>query len=114
YTLENILNYNKQFKDHSFGATALFSVQTEESENFSSAVEGVAVDQQGFYSLGDASTILGVSSDYSKWAILSYMGRINYGYKGRYLLTATVRADGSSRFAPGHKWGYFPSMALAW
>ena len=114
YTLENILNYKKQINDHSFGATALFSVQSEVDETFSSSVEGVTADQQQFYSMGDASTILGVGSNYTKWAILSYMGRINYGYKDKYLLTATVRADGSSRFAPAHKWGYFPSVAVAW
>ena len=114
YTLENILNYKKQLGDHSFGATALFSVQAEENESFASSVEGVTADQQQFYNLGSASTILGVESDYSKWVILSYMGRLNYGYKDRYLLTVTARADGSSRFAPGNQWGYFPSMALAW
>ncbi|MEP7259047.1 MAG: TonB-dependent receptor, partial [Flavitalea sp.] len=114
YTLENILNYKKHIGDHSFGATALYSVQMDELENYSSSVEGVTADQQEFYNLGSASTILGVTSDYSKWAILSYMGRLNYGYKDKYLLTVTARADGSSRFAPGHKWGYFPSMAVAW
>ncbi|MFC0876431.1 SusC/RagA family TonB-linked outer membrane protein [Saccharicrinis sp. FJH2] len=45
---------------------------------------------------------------------LSYFGRLNYGYKGRYLLTATLRADGSSKFAPNNRWGYFPAGALAW
>ncbi|WP_018615915.1 SusC/RagA family TonB-linked outer membrane protein [Segetibacter koreensis] len=114
YTVENILNYKKKIGEHSFGATALFSVQSDEFERFSSSVEGVTADPQQFYNLGSASTILSVGSDYSKWAILSYMGRLNYSYKERYLLTATVRADGSSRFAPGHQWGYFPSMALAW
>lgn len=114
YTLENILNYKKKIGEHSFGATALFSIQSDEFERFSSSVEGVTADPQQFYNLGSASTILSVGSDYSKWAILSYMVRLNYSYKDRYLLTATVRADGSSRFAPGHQWGYFPSMALAW
>lgn len=114
YTLENIINYKKKIKDHSFGATALFSVQTQEDERFSSSVEEVTADQQKFYNLGSASIILGVESDYSKWAILSYMGRLNYGYKDKYLLTVTTRADGSSRLAAGNKWGYFPSMAIAW
>jgi iron complex outermembrane receptor protein len=46
--------------------------------------------------------------------LLSYFGRLNYTFEDRYLLTATVRRDGSSRFAPGHQWGWFPSVALAW
>lgn len=114
YTLENILNYKKKIDKHSFGATALFSVQTQQDESFSSSVEGVTVDAQKFYNMGNASTILGVASNYAEWAILSYMGRLNYGYKDRYLVTVTTRADGSSRLAEGNKWGFFPSMALAW
>lgn len=53
-------------------------------------------------------------SSYSNWKIISFLGRINYNYDNRFLLTASWRADGSSRFSRGHKWGYFPSMALAW
>lgn len=45
---------------------------------------------------------------------LSWFGRANYSYKGKYLLTATFRADGSSKFAPSHQWGYFPAAAAAW
>ena len=44
----------------------------------------------------------------------SFFGRVNYTLMGRYLLTATLRADGSSYFAKGHQWGYFPSVALGW
>ena len=58
------------------------------------------------------------SKDEQEWAthnsLVSYFGRVNYTLLDRYMLTATFRADGSSRFAKGHKWGYFPSVALAW
>lgn len=50
----------------------------------------------------------------TEWALLSYMARLNYSYKDRYLLTATVRRDGSSKFGPKHRWGTFPSVSLAW
>lgn len=50
----------------------------------------------------------------TEWALLSYMARLNYSYKNRYLLTATVRRDGSSKFGPKHRWGTFPSVSLAW
>lgn len=54
------------------------------------------------------------ATDAPRYTLLSYYGRLNYGYKGRYLLTATLRRDGSSRFAESNRWGLFPSVALAW
>ena len=53
-------------------------------------------------------------SDYSEYSMMSWALRANYSYAGKYMVTATVRGDGSSKFADGHKWGYFPSVALAW
>ncbi|MBN1924492.1 MAG: TonB-dependent receptor, partial [Prolixibacteraceae bacterium] len=53
-------------------------------------------------------------SSYTQWTLMSYLGRINYSFKDRYLLTASVRYDGSSRLAEGHKWVAFPSAALGW
>ena len=52
--------------------------------------------------------------DKPEHTLISYFGRLNYSYKDRYLLTATMRRDGSSRFGPENKWGYFPSAAVAW
>src|SRR5207253_10185765 len=56
----------------------------------------------------------GIGSDIRQWALQSYMGRINYTFKDRYLLTLTTRIDGSSRLAEGHKYATFPSVALGW
>ncbi|MXV52274.1 SusC/RagA family TonB-linked outer membrane protein [Pedobacter sp. HMF7647] len=114
YTLENILTYKKQIKDHSIGATALYSIQNDRTENYSDAVEGVPVESQQFYNLGNATTITSVGSNLTEWTIESFMGRLNYGFKDKYLVTLTGRADGSSRFAPGNKWSFFPSFAVAW
>ncbi|MGE5394505.1 MAG: SusC/RagA family TonB-linked outer membrane protein [Candidatus Saccharibacteria bacterium] len=50
----------------------------------------------------------------SEWAIMSYLGRVAYNYESKYLLTVNFRADGSSKLAPGHRWGYFPSLSAAW
>ncbi len=63
--------------------------------------------------LGDAAT-QNVEGGAGHWALLSYFGRLNYNFDERYLLTATFRADGSSRFGPENKFGYFPSVAFAW
>lgn len=114
YTLENILTYNKQWKNHNLGVTLLQSMQRDNYERFTQSVMGVPVETQAFYNLANASSIQGVGSDLIQWTIASYMARVNYDYKGKYLLTATMRRDGSSRFGENSKWGNFPGVALGW
>lgn len=115
YTIENLLTYNKSFnKSHTINLTGLYSVQKQRSEGSGSDVEGIPVESQSYYNLGAANLIRGVSSNLSEFLIASYMARVNYVFKDRYLLTITGRADGSTRFSTGHKWGYFPSFALGW
>ncbi|CAL1516383.1 TonB-dependent receptor [Chitinophaga sp. MM2321] len=114
YTIENVLTYNKVIKKHSIGFTGLYSVQRQNVDISSTNVRGIPVETQEYYNLGQALNVTGVTSSLSSWTILSYMGRLNYGFNDRYLLTLTLRADGSSRFAPGKQWGYFPSVAAAW
>ncbi len=115
YTLENILNYKKTFGEiHALDLTGLYSIQRFREDAAGIAVRGVPAETQQFYNLGQAPIIGGVGSFLEEWTIASYMGRLNYGFKDRYFITLTGRADGSSRFAPGNKWGFFPSLALAW
>lgn len=114
YTVENLLTYNKTIKKHSLNLTALYSVQRQREDSSSASVRGIPVEWQEYYNLGQAANVTAIGSQLGTWTILSYMGRLNYGYDDRYLLTLTLRADGSSRFAPGHKWGYFPSVAVGW
>ena len=114
YTVENLLTYSKTFKKHSLNVTALYSVQRQREDTSTASVRGIPVEWQEYYNLGQAANVTGIGSQLGTWTILSYMGRVNYGYDDRYLVTLTLRADGSSRFAPGHKWGYFPSVALGW
>lgn len=114
YTLENILTFNKELDAHSLGLTGLYSIQTRSQQTSAASVQGLPVESLEFYNLGSAEIINSVSSSYSKWAILSYMARINYAYNQRFLLTLTGRFDGSSRFAPGNQWGFFPSVAVGW
>src|SRR5690606_31756926 len=84
------------------------------SENSKVSVQDLPVETVSYNNLGSAGTISEVGSGYSRWNILSYMGRINYGFDSRFLVTLTGRADGSSRFAPGNKWAFFPSAAFAY
>ncbi|MEN9958300.1 MAG: hypothetical protein RLZZ474_544 [Bacteroidota bacterium] len=114
YTIENVLTYNKQIKDHNIGITALQSMQRDNYEQYTQSVLGVPVETQSFFNLGNASSIQGIGSNLIQWTIASYMARINYDYKGKYLLTVTARRDGSSRFGENTKWGNFPGVALGW
>lgn len=115
YTVENLLTYNKVFNQkHNVGITALYSVQRQREDTSNSSVRGIPVEDQQWYNLDEAGNVTAIGSQLGTWTILSYMGRINYGFDDRYLITLTLRADGSSRFAPGKQWGYFPSVALAW
>lgn len=114
-TIENILNYNKDFGGvHDFSATLVQSYQNQITENSFTNVGRLPFDSQTYNNLGSAGEVTGVGSNYQKWRLLSYTARFNYQLKDRYLFTATGRADGSSRFAEGNKWGFFPSAAIAW
>ena len=114
-TWENYFSYNRDFnKKHSLGVTLLQSIQQDLQEDLSGKVQKLPSDILKYYDLASGLMIDGVGSDYIKWNMASFMGRVNYGYMGRYLLTLSARYDGSSRLAEGHKWVLFPSAALAW
>jgi TonB-linked SusC/RagA family outer membrane protein len=115
WSLENYLTYNKQIgQDHSF--TGLLGISWQETNTFGigGAVSGFATDYFGYNNLGAGATNPSVRSSASRFAFNSYFGRVNYGYKNKYLFTATGRADGSSKFGENHKFAFFPSAALAW
>jgi TonB-linked SusC/RagA family outer membrane protein len=114
YTIENILTYDKVIgKDHSINFTGLYSLQKSQTENNNVTYRNVLADYIQYYNPTYSTNVTSAGS-YSKWSILSYMGRLNYKYKDRYLATFTIRDDGSSRLANGNKWHTFPSGAVAW
>ena len=114
YTLENILTYNKTFGQHNLGFTALQSIQALRSEEHETNVVNLPYESQLFYNIGTAEVKGDLRSDLEEWQLASYMGRVNYEYAGKYLFQATLRADGSSRLAPGNKWAYFPGLSAGW
>jgi TonB-linked SusC/RagA family outer membrane protein len=114
YTLENIVNYNKSFGKHNLNFTALQSIQRDNYETSSIAVTGVPAESQEFYSVGSAGTVSSYASNLVQWTINSFMGRVNYDFNDKYLITATMRRDGSSKFGANSKYGNFPGIALAW
>lgn len=115
YTIENILNYQKTIADkHNFNITALHSFQRDDFENGNMSVTGIPAETQEYYNFGQATIINGINTGLTQWTLNSYMGRINYDYNDKYLLTFTARADGSSRFGANNKYGFFPSAAIGW
>jgi TonB-dependent starch-binding outer membrane protein SusC len=115
YTWDNTLNYSVKLDKHDI--TALLGqsmIQSVYEESITSGEAGKEhYYQNAFYDLSKITTPK-ATSIYTKSAILSYFGRLNYKFDEKYLLTASLRADGSSTLAEGHKWGYFPSVAAAW
>ncbi|PSL47296.1 TonB-linked SusC/RagA family outer membrane protein [Chitinophaga niastensis] len=116
WSFENYLTYNKKVKNHSFTGLLGLSWQETNMFGFNARAESFSTDYFQENKLGAGSNIpaSGVDSRRSRFAFNSYFGRVNYGYKDRYLLTLTGRMDGSSRFGENHKYAFFPSAALAW
>ena len=111
---ENTVSYLKDFGKHSISAVAGFTYQDYVQTTFKTSGSGFISDNQGTYDIGAAATQGVPSSSYQKWSLLSYLARVNYTFNSRVLATVSFRADGSSRYSEGQKWGYFPSAALAW
>ena len=113
---ENILTYTKKLnKIHNVNALAGFTYQENEILTYNTgSVSGFLTDEMGEYNLGAGSQASLPASNLSNWVLLSFLSRMNYTYKDTYLITVSIRSDGSSRFAKGNRWGYFPSAAFAW
>lgn len=112
---ENTLSYNKTIAEkHSIGAVVGFTYQDFLYRSLGGSGNGFLSDVTETYDLGSASTPGIPSSGYTKSVLMSYLGRVNYSYNNKYLLTLSLRADGSSKYSEGSKWGYFPSGAFAW
>lgn len=114
YTWENILRYEREIGDHRFDATGLFSLQKTKDLSSGQSGQGFVTDDTSFYMMGTAERNQAISSSLYETAMLSYMLRLNYGYKGKYLITLTGRKDGASVFGKNNKYAFFPVAALAW
>jgi TonB-linked SusC/RagA family outer membrane protein len=112
---EYTLNYSKQLNaDHYIDVLGGYTTQTSYWERTTVSSTRFSNETLTYHNLQASEGLLAPTTDGARAALNSVLGRVNYTLKGRYNLTATIRADGSSRWAPGHKWGYFPSVGLAW
>ncbi|WP_310684812.1 SusC/RagA family TonB-linked outer membrane protein [Aliifodinibius sp. S!AR15-10] len=112
YVWDNQLSAIQEFGDHRFDYDFIYSMQMDRNNSLFGFGWDLPFNSE-FYNLGSA-TYPAVSSDYRKTSLMSLTNRLNYSYKDRYLFTATGRWDGSSKLAPGNKWAFFPSAAVAW
>ncbi|WP_442591754.1 SusC/RagA family TonB-linked outer membrane protein [Pedobacter sp. AW31-3R] len=108
---ENTLAYKHAVGNHNFDVLAGYTSQSAHSE--SGSLNGTGFPDNNIKTLNAAKTITG-STDIQDWTLLSYVGRLNYSFKGKYLFSAAIRRDGSSKFGVDKRWGNFPSVSAGW
>ena len=111
---DNVANWKHQFGKHSIDAMAGSSWTKSDWKH--SYIVGYDYADDKIQTLNGANRIswTGTGTEQSQWAIMSYFARLQYNWNDTYMFTANMRADGSSKLAPGHRWGYFPSFSAAW
>lgn len=111
---ENTLSYRKRYnRIHTLGLMAGMSLGGGGYKQFGFSSQDIMNEKLGMYGLSQGTPYDSESMG-GEYTQMSYFGRVNYDYKSKYILTATFRADGSSRFSKKNRWGYFPSAAIAW
>jgi TonB-linked SusC/RagA family outer membrane protein len=112
---ENILTYNKEIaKGHYLDVTLGYTYQKEVNYFEGNSTRGLPSDDVDAVNMQNGSRPLVPTSGRVEWELMSMLGRVNYNFKDRYLLTVTLRRDGSSKFGPNNKWATFPSAAIGW
>jgi len=108
-----IVNWNRSFGNHNISATAVGESTRYRYDKLSGSGEYFGNENLGYWGMSSGTT-RNASTDWNDWSLLSAVGRVNYNYAGKYYATGAFRADGSSKFADGNKWSYYPSGSLAW
>ena len=114
--MEWTVNFDKTFGNHKVGALAGYSWENNEYRSHYTYVEDFAVTSMGADNIqtGNSLKVGNATSSHNAYKLISFFGRATYSYNERYMLTATIRRDGSSKFGKNHKWGTFPSVSAAW
>jgi TonB-linked SusC/RagA family outer membrane protein len=118
WAVENLLTYDRTFAEkHQLNILGMYSAEETSYNSSYISAKDIPADHFQFYNLGRAQgeiTINPNNQNYYQSGLKSWMGRIMYNYDNRYMLTAVLRSDGSSRLAPGHKWHTYPAISLGW
>ena len=112
---ESTISYIKDFgKDHKINVMGGFTFQNNNARSFIEIATNYPNDILSYYGIENNENMPTVFASFAQTAMVSYLGRLNYGYKEKYLLTLTGRVDGSSRFGRNNRFAFFPSVAFAW
>lgn len=118
WAIENLLTYDRTFADkHKLNLLAMYSAEQSHYNSSNVAAKDIPSDAFQFYNLGRAYGEITVNPDYQNYweaGLVSWMGRVMYSFDSRYMLSATIRTDASSRLAPGHKWHTYPAISAGW
>ncbi|WP_185280933.1 TonB-dependent receptor [Hymenobacter sp. NBH84] len=109
---ENTVTYSHNFEDHHLTALLGQSAQKSSQQGLAETATGFATNK--LQQLTAGATKVTTNSDASEWTLLSYFGRLNYDFQNKYILTGTIRTDGSSRFGRNNKYGVFPAVSGSW
>jgi TonB-linked SusC/RagA family outer membrane protein len=112
YTWDNTITYKLSTQNHNLTITGLASIFEQRNQSTNTAAQDLPYNSL-WYHLGDG-TVTDWSTNLVEGALISYMGRINYSFMDKYLITLTGRTDGASQLSEGNKWQFFPSVAVAW
>src|SRR5690606_8025193 len=118
-TYEWTFNYNKLIENHSINAVAGYSYQDFNGQGFNANNSDFSVDGTQEYDLGNGTYLSDGRAGMGSWRnptvkLAAFFGRVNYAYDNKYIVTASLRREGSSKFAPGKRWGTFPGISAAW
>lgn len=112
---ENTVTYNREWEEHRLTVLGGITTQDFYSEDLDASRDNLLGETESFYYLDAGEEITQTNSNIARsWSMLSYLFRTNYSFLDRYLLTASLRVDGSSRFGANNRYGYFPSVAVGW
>jgi len=112
YDFQNTLTFDKHFGDH--GITAVAGMESIEQKETYGYMYGEGFPNANVMTLNEATTNKSISTTKQEWSLVSYFARVNYAFSDRYLFTASIRADGSSRLGTDHQFGYFPAFSAGW
>ncbi|TCK85409.1 SusC/RagA family TonB-linked outer membrane protein [Albibacterium bauzanense] len=118
WTIENLVTYDRTFAEkHDFNVVALYSASENRFNDSRISAKDIPADAFQFYNLGQAAGEITVNpneQNYRVSGLMSWMGRVMYSYDNRYMISATLRSDGSSRLAKGHQWHTYPAVSAGW
>lgn len=114
WTISNQLSFNRKFGDHSINAVAVYEAEKQTIQTSAIKGTGVVGDDKVRTTKGKTLSVDDTYNNKYAYTFASWLVRAQYSYKGRYMLSASIRGDGSSRFAPDTRWGYFPAASIGW